>query len=171
MSDDTTTEEQKQVKKFFERWSSFRGRTETPYILVLIASLFLFFVMTKKIDENYLGTYVAVLAIFLAAYSAFAFSLWKHHSKQFIHNLTPSEYEMLTNIDLKSLRDDESLEIGRLLRLYQKVNPQKELLRASAEAQEDTLLRAAAYTETTPQDQLLRPADDDKPHPSNGNSH
>ncbi len=53
-------------------------------------------------------------------------------------------------------------QLKQMQRSYRTIKPAKELLRASAKPENDTLLRATQYTDEKAQEQLLRPSAEEK---------
>ena len=86
--------------------------------------------------------------------------------KRFVRKMTMEDGNILHKVQsYENLMPEEQSAALYLLKEYEKAHPKIALLRPSQPTQDDdTLLRAVAYTETTPQDQLLHPTNPNDPN-------
>lgn len=75
--------------------------------------------------------------------------------QRFARRLSNEERELL--VQVAETKTFKRANFKMLLKAC-KIEPQKEYLRPSQQPQDETLLRAATHTDTTPQEQLLRPS-------------
>jgi len=158
MPDETITEDE-QVKRLLNRWFSLRMKYAliSGFIGIALTACVAFRIPSVKVIlpplAPLIGGLLGSLPIYLATWYAM---------RQFVRRLTDNEREILIQIP------DEAIHaygkpIKDMRKTVHKIHPQREYLRPSQQPiQDDALLRAAQYTETTPQDQLLRPSTDDE---------
>ena len=154
MNESTLTEEQQiQVKKLLARLH--RQRVVAAYAYAsFILGMLLFFRLIFPPSSLY-----GCLPIFIingfGAYKAFRWA-----TKRFVRQLAPTERNLLNKAADIPLSSREKYEHKELVEVFQQIPPQAQYLRASQKPQnDDTLLRAAQYTNETAQEQLLRPTD------------
>jgi len=142
---DILTEEQRRRADTIEkRWARYFIVAQAIFMFVLGAiSVFI------PNEKFFIKNFIFGMMIFFGGLYVMRFA-----ARLFVRRLSPDERSLIIQADNKDSR--------QLLNAC-KINSKNELLRASTEPQDDTLLRAATFTETTPQDQLLRPADSDNP--------
>lgn len=155
------TEEQKQMSQLLRRCRQahciFRNAilcaTISCAVWVLLAVL-----LNRRIGTIFVVNPLLLYLLFLLSLVGRVCVL-SSKRRHFVRQLTIEEKELLeraSQIAPKSARETAV----QVLRIHENLRQSDEqnLLRASQQTQEDTLLRAARYTDTTPQDQLLRPS-------------
>jgi hypothetical protein len=76
---------------------------------------------------------------------------------EFITEMTPQEHDLLARTSTVGFSKEDKRAAKGLKRLYHKIHPEREYLRASSPTQDDgTLLRAASHGGEIPQEELLR---------------
>ncbi len=153
MPDKTITEEEKQVKRIIKRWRILDLQWTMIYVF---STMVLFFFIIKAYAPQWVHN-LAIISMMLTQYFMMQ-SLSRITLKKVLNSLSLDERNALVRYSDANNLTLQGQMVAKALRTY-KVVPQIELLRASTEPQDDTLLRAATYTDDTPQDQLLRPTD------------
>ena len=158
MLNNIPTEEQKHVKRILKRWFKYSSVWTLSYTAVMSAAYLLMFKSGFQFDQ---GRDIVLIIFHLAGLWGITYMLRVGFARQ----LSYDEQEALSKVQSLPLGKSEAQLIKQLLKESIR-SPQSELLRASVEPQDDTLLRAAASTETTAQDQLLRSTNYLTPDPS-----
>lgn len=151
MPDHSLTEEQKhQISSLRERWSKYALQTIALYFF----SIFLFPLFIRNVTVRTVIVYVGI-SIGIHLYLVWA-------ARRFVQRLPSEERELIiqasSNVEASSNRKKKQVFAESLVKACKAAALQKELLRPSRLSQDDTLLRAATMTDTTPQEQLLRPS-------------
>ncbi len=141
------------ISEIYQHWHKFSFR----YILALGIPAFLAVMVLTFTASPFVVAFLCGGGGWLIV-SASRLGRW-HSLKRFMRKITPEEYELIESVSTMRLSEDERKFVTQTRIDYAKINPQAEYLRASQKAEDDTLLRAAAYTDATQQDQLLRSAD------------
>ncbi len=162
MPDTPSTEEQeKQVAELLARWHH-ANNILIPCFRYLPHYFVTIVVISLLSEIFHLPTKRFPLIFIIPINVMFVFGLGKYGLAryQFLKSLTDEEKELLERASRIAPKTQRKA-VSELLKFYADVQSkdEKHLLRASQQATDDTLLRAAHSTETTPQEQLLRPAD------------
>lgn len=165
MPDITPTEDQKQLKAILKRWRFLSSALFSVLFFitfgtagVAVAIYLAKFFGVKRTDIFFIsqlcGTIIACAIVMK----------WIISRHNFVRKLSENDIQLLTNAD-KLLGQRECKKAAEILNEYRSsgYDKREELLRASTQLQDDTLLRVAAYTDETPQDQLLRPTQNSDP--------
>ncbi len=151
MPDETITEEQKQLKRILKRWTFSYARLSLTIMVPIVCGL-----LVLHFHPLHHSISMAILALFFRL----PFFLNRLFTKYFVKRLSADEREVLTHIAKTST---DTWELNRVKELIGSPRSQASiLLRASQQPQDDTLLRAAQYTDDTPKEQLLRPTSTDE---------
>ena len=148
-------EEQKQVKHIIRR---LKIRYTLYYLPFCLGVSILLAILMYKDPKRFISPLGAVIMLSNYIFAPF-FVRWA--AKRTARRLSQDQYIALERA--AEIMDDsmEKKNINALLKAGKRY-PEKELLRASQPSQDDTLLRAAQYTDNAPQEQLLRPSQDAK---------
>lgn len=166
MTNETITHEQKQqVKRILKRWQRISSKRLFGFYSGLIVFIVVFLTYHIHGAENGGQKYT-----FTNAFNHFLIYLfvgimmvsWDRKRKQLLSELAAEDKELLERVS-ESLGRSEHKQMRKLLEKQKAVEviAEKELLRPSQATQDETLLRAAASTDTTPQEQLLHPVPTD----------
>lgn len=165
MPDNNLTEKQElqQVKPLLRRWKRLNFILTHYCCFALISGIFIIgmFLLLAFLPEAYRALRIIVQFSLIAGFSsAFALNLLRRLA--FLRQLTTQDIMVLENT-LQYEGIPEAEKARKLLIEYkvQKSLDDQNLLRASAKAKDETLLRAAHSADSTPQEQLLRPSQAD----------
>jgi len=152
MPDDIFADEE-YGKKLYKRY-------KTIWLSIYFVSVTLFCILAFFVYVNFtLWTILMIGAVAL---------LDRLITRHFAKKMSAKDKDALEKYAQSSLRRPNKANLYKILAEYEKANrtvsAKKHFLRASQQTQNDTFLRAAAYTDNTPQEQLLRPANDDESH-------
>ena len=151
MPDTTTYEERQQARQLLNQYLGLVAN-KTFFLSLLVAMLMIIYV---SLENHPLEIYFLLAGLVVSLYTVRVARLLR---REFIGQMTAQELDLIARTPNEAINKEEKKAAKNLIKAYQKVNPEWEYLRPSHKTQDETLLRAAAYTETTPQDQLLRPS-------------
>lgn len=156
-----TKEEQQQINSVLIRWNKYyeRFNSSLVWFLLIIAStsfLLLYFGFLM------LDLWILILlpAVLLGVFTL-PDRIYQLSIKHFAKKLSTKEKFALHKFTSQHTWSDEEKNARCLASIFLrevKFKPDKEYLRPSQQSQDETLLRAAASTDTTPQEQLPRPS-------------
>lgn len=165
MPNSTLTEEHKEVKRLINRWRYRHGILIKAILLSLFGMVllnvleivlkYLFPAFFAHLTRELLTMLMAAIAVWLIFRNRIAF----------IRRISPAQIELLERTSHIADNKEKKLIMQMLEECERFKLPynEEQLLRASQPTESgDTLLRAAAYTDNTPQDQLLRPSQTDE---------
>jgi hypothetical protein len=153
---DPYIDNQEKAFVILSRWRTKRLHTTAYFAIAFFALLFVNLPLAKRTGMDFwllnLGSILWMRGWYLL-----------HKAKrEFVEQMTPDEMDTLARATTTRMEDNDKRDVKLLTKAYRRIYPEREYLRPSQSTQDDgTLLRAAVSTETTPQDQLLRPSNND----------
>lgn len=140
-------EEQDQINAIVTRWVTY----DTRGCIIYASAVGVIFVTINVLKLGML--FALTVSLLLSVPSPFLLSRWM--GLRFSRGLSKEDRELIPHAKTVPVRAQDSFDY---LQRACKINPQMEYLRSSQQTQGETLLRAATYTNDTPQEQLLRPS-------------
>ena len=156
MPDETITEEQEQVAQLFTRYELYCSKWSCAYLPLLAFSFVMYFHLCEMYNP------LVIMFLFIGIWGVVPHLLYRYTAARFARLLSEEERKMIEPPGYVFAEQREQDTFDHLMKASAKITPRTEYLRASAKPEDNTLLRAAQYTDEKAQDQLLRPADNDE---------
>ena len=159
---DNTKNEKQRLEAILKQWRQRNSLVPTIMlgVLVMFPFIIISWVLLKLFDTPKIWEPRITLFILQTYLIFFLIPSYFRKRRIFLNSLTSEEIAMLERASHIADKATHK-EAQKLLSDRQEVQSDmtKELLRASTEPQDDTLLRAATYTDERAQEQLLRPTE------------
>ncbi len=154
MPDTSEIEEQNQIARIFEKWKKFK-RQSLVFTLTRVFVCGVIFSFCASLKGGVMSQVVPFFAVFMGSTIGMVAS--QYRIKKFVKALSQQGRDVLSHAPEENYAH-YCINAPDIIRESQRLSPPKELLRPSQQTTDDTLLRAAHSSYTTPQEQLLRPS-------------